>query len=91
MACTRLSDFLSEARKMKPTRQHRPAVWGGILGTVYAQNDTGETRYFDYDYAVAWAFAGVTPERDPRQWKAADRSASISKGQTVIYIRRNAR
>lgn len=46
-------------RKMKPTRRHRPAVWECILGTVYAMNEAGECRYFDYNYEDAFAFAGV--------------------------------
>lgn len=53
-------------RKMKPTKAHRPALWSGILGTVYAMNDDGEVRYFDYDREGAKAFAGVTDDRDPR-------------------------
>ncbi len=54
-------------RHMKPTKQHRPAVWECMLGTVYARNDRGETRYFDYDWAKARTFAGADePDRDPR-------------------------
>lgn len=45
--------------KMKPTRQHRPAVWENMLGTVYALDDKGECKYFDYDLKAALEFAGV--------------------------------
>jgi hypothetical protein len=49
-----------------PTRNHRPAVWECMLGTVYALNDAGECRYFDYDHAAALAFAGVDVKADNR-------------------------
>lgn len=51
------------------TKRHRAAVWECMLGTVYAVNDAGECRYFDYNHAAALEFAGVTPERDPRAHK----------------------
>jgi hypothetical protein len=72
------------ARRMKPTRKHRPAIVPGILGTVYGINDDGEARYFDYDREGAEAFAGVTSERDPRYAKVtADRRASfVRRGAT---------
>lgn len=55
------------ARKMKPTKKHRPAIWECMLGTVYARNPDGVTRYFDYDWDGAREFAGVdTPDADPR-------------------------
>lgn len=59
------------ATKLPPTRKHRTAVWECMLATVYARNDAGEVRYFDYDWDAALAFAGVTPERDPRVAKAS--------------------
>lgn len=49
-----------------PTRKHRPAVWECMLGTVYALNDAGECRYFDYDHEGAKAFAGVAVDADNR-------------------------
>lgn len=58
-----------KARKMKPTKKHRPAVWECILGTVHARDDSGQVRYFDYDYDAAFAFACATEDRDPRVWK----------------------
>ncbi len=56
--------FRAVARKMAPTKQHRAAIWENMLGTVYAMNKAGETRYFDYDYAAAVAFVG--PVQDVR-------------------------
>ncbi len=46
-----------EAKKAKPTKQHRPALWEMMLGTVIAMNSKGEIRYFDYDYEAAKEFA----------------------------------
>ena len=60
---------LTLGRKANPTRKHRAAIWECMLGTVYAMNDAGEVRYFDYKWDEAVAFAGVTPERDPRTAK----------------------
>lgn len=53
-----LAAFRAQARRMQPTRRHRAALWENMLGTVYAMNPAGETRYFDYDYAAALAFVG---------------------------------
>lgn len=50
--------FRTSARKMQPTKAHRPAVWENMLGTVYARNAAGETRYFDYDWDAAIEFVG---------------------------------
>lgn len=47
------------ARKAPPTRHHVPAIWECMLGTVYARDSQGHTRYFDYDYEAARAWAGV--------------------------------
>lgn len=94
----------TNCRKMKPTKQHRPAVWEAILGTVYAQNDEGKVRYFDYDWEAALRFAGVSEDRDPRVYRAcidtygtvrpsrveARKRATFSY-RTVLWIRREAR
>lgn len=53
-----LSDFRRSARKMNPTRRHRPAIWECMLGTVYARNAAGKVEYFDYDYVAAVAHVG---------------------------------
>jgi len=58
-----------EGRHMKPTPSHRPAIWECMLGTVYALNDKGKVRYFDFDYDAAKEFAGIDEKRDLRIWK----------------------
>ena len=83
---------LKLGRKMKPTMKHRPAVWEGILAAVYA-TDGQTVRYFDYDWDAAVAFAGVTPETDPRTapWPGThslkgDRGGMAPrKGQKVLW------
>lgn len=82
--------FLStKAHKAAPTKGHFPAVWECLLGTVYAQNAQGETRYFDYDHEGALAFAGVHQEgADPRVARAPRRFTGIRKGQIVLWVRR---
>jgi hypothetical protein len=64
-------------RKMKPTLEHRPALWECMLGTVYARNDEGVTKYFDYDLEGAKEYAGVANPheanlRDARLYKNWD-------------------
>ena len=54
------------ARLMRPTKRHRPALWSGVLGTVYALSPERETRYFDYDVDAAREWAGVDTASDPR-------------------------
>ena len=57
----------AKPRKMKPTLKHRPALWENMLGTVWARNDSGETKYFDYDWEAALRYCGALEEgRDPR-------------------------
>lgn len=90
---------LTLGRKAKPTIKHRPAIWECMLGTVYAMNDAGEIRYFDYKWDEAVAFAGVTPERDPRTAKLGrrpysnmvvgrNRDHSIRSTQIVLWVTR---
>lgn len=56
-----------EARIMRPTKRHRPVMWEGILGTVYACSPEGEVKYFDYDWKGAAEFCGVLADgADPR-------------------------
>jgi len=62
-----------------------------MLGTVYAMNDVGEIRYFDYDHTAARAFAGVLEaERDPRLARTKDGSYGDyqrpRRGQYVLWI-----
>lgn len=83
---------LKLGRKMKPTQKHRMAIWENMLGTVYARNDAGETRYFDYDWAGAIAFAGADDtSRDLRTWKLDRSYQGMRKGQTVLYIKEAAK
>lgn len=80
-----------DRRKAKPTKQHRPAVWECMLGTVYAANDAGTTRYFDYDWAGALSYAGVEEEgRDPRLARADRNYAGDGprKGRWVLFVRK---
>jgi hypothetical protein len=77
------------AHKAAPTKHHVPALWECMLGTVYARNAQGETRYFDYNHDEARAFAGILEEgADLRVARAANSSQSIHKGQYVLWIRR---
>lgn len=85
------------ARKMRPTQEHRPAVWEAMLGTVYAMNDSREIRAFDYDYEAARAFAGVDRDgADPRLARVKRRvrygrgnspEMEPREGQLVLWIR----
>jgi len=80
----------TKAHKAAPTKHHVPAIWECMLGTVYACNPQGETRYFDYDHEAARAFAGVDQEGvDLRVARAPRRLSQIRKGQTVLWIRRS--
>jgi len=67
-----LNAFRAAAKKAKPTRQHRQALWECMLGTVYACNAKGKVEYFDYDYAKAIAFIGpfedVRCHREAGKW-----------------------
>lgn len=87
--------------KKNPTKKHRPAIWENMLGTVYARNDAGETRYFDYDWYAAREFAGVDEEgRDPRVARLTDsvrRAAGYfggagtmapRDGQVILWVRK---
>lgn len=80
------------ARKMRPTRAHRPAIWECLLGTVYASDGRGNVKYFDYDRAAAIRFSGVDKAEDPRVWRAAHTTgkpdSAIQKGQLVLYVER---
>lgn len=54
------------AKEANPTQKHRPAIWECMLGTVYALNDKGEVKYFDYDHEGAKEWAGIDDSRDLR-------------------------
>lgn len=63
-----------------------------MLGTVYARNDAGETRYFDYDWDAARQFAGISDDRDPRLARWQHRNAGSPESpryrQLVLWITR---
>lgn len=67
---------------MRPTKRHRLAIAPGILGTMYAVNEQGEARYFDYDREGAYAFAGVSDDRDPRLSIPPSRAMYVRSGST---------
>jgi hypothetical protein len=81
-----------QVREMPPTRGHRAAIWHGLFGTVYAVNDNGKVRYFDYDHPAALAYAGVDPNRDPRLYKHKGLCRVVegydgpSRNQVVLWI-----
>ena len=64
----KMSCFLGvEGKCMPPTKDHRPALWEAMLGTVFAMNDVGEVEAFDYDYDAAVRFSGaLEKDRDVR-------------------------
>lgn len=86
----------------KPTKKFRPAIWECMLGTVYAQNDKGEVKYFDYDHKAARRFCGAEDWRGiqipetmlrlskyngPRVYYSSDEKTP-RQGQKVLWIER---
>lgn len=71
-----------EIPERRPTRRHRLALAPGILSTVYGVNAAGEARYFDYDYAAAYAYAGVTADADPRRSRPTEAAQYVHSGAT---------
>ena len=58
------------ARYLRPTRQHRPAVWS-MLGGWVAQDDAGYLHRVDAREGLVRALeisGGVRPGSDPRIW-----------------------
>lgn len=75
------------AVRKKKTLKHRKMMWECMLGTVIAHcRETGETKYFDYDYEGARKFCGVDRATDLRldreKWGVYD---GPRKGQLVMY------
>jgi len=79
---------LALGRKAKPTRRHRPAIWECMLGTVYARNADGDTRYFDYRWSDAAEFAGIDFDADNRTWRCDRRGGTDDPRprQHVLYV-----
>ena len=77
---------------MKPTLDHRPAMWENILGTVYAMNAAGEIKYFDYKWQEALDFSGALAEgADPRWAKMTrDRMYQEISGSKGLRVGRSA-
>jgi len=87
------SSFLGiKGKELAPTKNHRPAVYENMLGTVNAVNDKGEVKYFDYDYEGALKHAGVSDDRDVRIYKHKydpfyrNPYSDIRNGQKVLWI-----
>ena len=94
------------ALRAPPLKNYRPAMWENMFGTVYAMNDAGEVKYFDYDHDAAKAFAGIGPDSAPRLYRVdrhaygkthgeyryggEDDYASPSHGKLVLWIKKNA-
>jgi len=88
------TQFLSvTAHKAPPTKKHVPAIWEGLLGTVYAQSPDGVVRYFDYNYEAARAWAGLStaaaPSVDIRCGRSPSRwgSEGPRRGQIALWVR----
>ncbi len=75
-----------------PKQGYRPAVWECMLGTVYAMNDSGVVRYFDYKHDEALVFAGIVPGRELRLAKCrkgyryGSSDDGPSAGRLVLWI-----
>lgn len=70
-------------RAMKPTRQHTPVMWEGILGTVYAVSPEGVVQYFDYDWAGAVAHVALSDDADVRIARAPESFRIMPSGETI--------
>ena len=80
-----------ECKVQPPTKNHRPALWENMLGTVYAMNDQGKVQYFDYDYEGAKEFAGILDKNDIRLGKFSGKwgtlgANTIPKGKLVVWV-----
>jgi len=83
-----LDEFRRTARRMRPTQQHRPALWENMLGTVYAADAQRDVRYCDYRYNEAVAHVGA--HRDVRCWRLSHSISvggdHIPKGKLVWFV-----
>jgi hypothetical protein len=82
-----------DVKRAKPTKNHRPAIWENMLGTVYAMDDNRKIKYFDYDYEAAKAYSNVAEKKDirlakvtePLTWDGSSH-ANPRKGKLVIWV-----
>lgn len=85
-----LNSFRATAKKAKPTKAHRPALWENMLGTVYARNASGVVKYCDYRYEEAIAHIGVHSDvrvsRVPRGYYDLS-GTEIPAGKLVWFVR----
>lgn len=100
----KIEQFLNEAIKMKtfkgisapfkkPTSNHRPAIWENMLGTVFAMNDEGKIKYFDYKIEDAKEYANIKNKKDIRIFKnekkiryTNDEEKNPRINQTVLWV-----
>jgi len=82
-----------KGKYLPPTRNHRPAIYEDMLGTVNAVNDEGKVEYFDYNYEDAIKYAGISEDRDIRIYKykkpkfySNKWSNILRDGQKVLWI-----
>ena len=90
MATRTVKFFGVEAKRMKPTKKHRRALWESMLGTVMAQNTKGKIKYFDYKWEDAIAFAEIAEATDIRvaRWEHGSGydCRGPRKGQLVLSV-----
>lgn len=91
---TELTRILEAAKRAKPTKAHRPAVWEAMLGTLYACNPQGEVKYCDYRWeeALAWAQVAGTVDhrwaRSPRHYPDPNSTyLGLRKGRKALFVR----
>jgi hypothetical protein len=81
-----------EAKRAKPTKSHRPAIWECMLGTVYAMNSEGKVKYHDYNHQAAKEWAGIEQAEDIRVWPYPDtnswaRPEMPRRKQKVLWVK----
>jgi hypothetical protein len=88
--------FLSiPVQNKQRTKNHRPAIWENMLGTVYAMNDQYQTKYFAYDYEAAKEWAGIINKKDIRlakykepfvNWTGFGPDTNPVKGRLCVWV-----
>lgn len=79
--------FYGAPKKSSYTKKHRPLVWEGMLGTVYAlKHGHEEPKYFHYDYEDAHKHAETENHTDLRVAKVKDSYAGWpKKGRYALF------